>query len=180
MQNPDGGASVGFALQRPDAQSAFEPQTFPSAQPVHPQQPQSTSLSLPFLIPSLQECRWQTPFVHLLAQSASVLQVMPGPHRAHAFGREPQSTPLSSPFLIPSVHEGGAQLAPAGNPQTSGRLQPKLTGPIVDENCAMTPQRFRPGIQQPAMLCANAPDVWMRFGQAGCGSPITFSPSQAP
>jgi hypothetical protein len=76
--------------------------------------PQSTSVSAPFLIPSLQVGAGaaQKPAVQtaLATQSPAVAQAFPMAHRPQL--PPPQSTSVSAPFLIPSeqVGPGGALL----------------------------------------------------------------------
>src|SRR5207244_141960 len=66
--------------------------------------PQSTSVSLPFFEPSVQEPIWHTPPVHTaLEHSAPEWRCQPSAHDGHA--GPPQSTPVSAPFFAPSVHE---------------------------------------------------------------------------
>jgi hypothetical protein len=64
--------------------------------------PQSTSVSVPFLTPSIQEGAWQTlPVQTPLWQSEALPQALLPAHPPH---EPPQSTSVSSPFFAPSVH----------------------------------------------------------------------------
>ena len=76
--------------------------------------PQSTSVSVPFLIPSLFVGGWQTPPVHAtLLQSLVTAQLLPVSQRGAFVGAPPpQSTSVSVPFLIPSLFVGGWQTPP--------------------------------------------------------------------
>lgn len=91
-------------------QSLSATQVLPTAQaPQLP--PQSTSLSSPFLIPSVQVGAAQTPLAQLAeAQSAVTLQAALG---AHFIQAPPQSLSVSLPSRIPSVQVGAMQ-TPAG------------------------------------------------------------------
>jgi hypothetical protein len=67
--------------------------------------PQSTSVSVPFSVPSVQVGAWQIFDLHTsLAQSAFITHPAPAAHAGHE--PPPQSTPVSAPFLILSVHPG--------------------------------------------------------------------------
>src|SRR4051812_27962461 len=74
--------------------------------------PQSTPVSVPFLMPSLQVGTTggaHTPFTQsVLWQSLPLLQGCPFMHFGHA--PPPQSVPVSVPFLMPSTHVAGAHL----------------------------------------------------------------------
>ena len=66
--------------------------------------PQSTSLSVPFLVESAHVAAWQVPLPHTrLAQSEGPPHPCPAPHAGHV--APPQSTSLSDPFLVWSEHE---------------------------------------------------------------------------
>src|SRR5436309_15604429 len=66
-------------------------------------QPQSTSLSPPFLTMSVQVGVWQRAITHrLLWQSEATTQLSPSAQRGHAFD-PPQSTSVSPSFWMPSV-----------------------------------------------------------------------------
>jgi hypothetical protein len=72
-------------------------------QPAQLGPPQSVSVSVPFLTPSLQAAAWQTPLLHtLLVQSPPITQARVAPQGAHA--PPPQSVSVSVPFLIASLH----------------------------------------------------------------------------
>jgi hypothetical protein len=103
-----------FGSQTPEAQSAGTKQERPFPHLLEQEPPQSTSVSVPFLTPSVQEGP------EGVAQSFEALQkpelqsvgaAQPSPS-AHVFPwatqvAPPQSTPVSLPFFTPSVHVGG-------------------------------------------------------------------------
>jgi hypothetical protein len=87
-------------------QSAAAPQIFPVAQGGQAP-PQSTSVSVPFLIASLQEGGAQTEASQTrLSQSPGEEHPFPRAHPGHP---PPQSTSVSVPFLRPSAQEGAVQ-----------------------------------------------------------------------
>src|SRR5579883_1760790 len=75
-----GRAAQAPATQAPPAQSPFTRHALPAAQPMQTGPPQSTSVSLPSLIPSLQEVS-QTLLTHSpLAQSVARRHIFPIAH----------------------------------------------------------------------------------------------------
>jgi hypothetical protein len=92
-------------------QSPALPHAFPFGHLAQAGPPQSTSLSLPFFIPSLQAPLGaaQTPFAQLaLVQSEATPQVLPLAHLTQV--APPQSMSVSPPFFIPSLHVGAGAL----------------------------------------------------------------------
>src|SRR5262249_15901937 len=86
--------------------------------------PQSTPLSVPFKILSLQLSIAQTGSVHVpLLQSLATAHPSPSPHFGHMV--PPQSLAVSSPFCTPSVQLGAAHSLSA--PQTLVTQSPKAT-----------------------------------------------------
>ncbi len=108
-------------------QSALTPQVLPLAHLAAQLPPQSTSLSLPFLMPSLQVgSAVQIPAMQLvLVQSPPTEQVLPLAQSATQL--PPQSTSVSVPFFTPSVQVG------AGGAQRPAEQ-------LVLEQSALTPQ----------------------------------------
>jgi hypothetical protein len=83
--------------------------------------PQSTSLSLPFSMPSLQLAGVQVPFAPQMPfrQSAATAQPLPSPHFlpvGAATHEPPQSTAVSLPFFTPSLQVGAAHAPPVQTP----------------------------------------------------------------
>jgi len=77
--------------------------------------PQSTSVSVPFLVLSLQLDVWQTLVVQTkLAQSAPAEQLLPLAQPEHIV--PPQSMSLSLPFLMVSLQVGVWQIPPVQTP----------------------------------------------------------------
>jgi hypothetical protein len=79
-------------------------------------EPQSMSVSVPFLTPSSHCGAWHSPPVHTpLTQSVlPVLQPLSVGQGSQL--PPPQSVSVSAPFLIPSVHVGGWQTLPPQTP----------------------------------------------------------------
>jgi hypothetical protein len=81
--------------------------------------PQSTSDSLPFLMPSVQVGVVQRCVVALqysgLEQSLLARHIPPEAHRGHMLA-PPQSLSVSTPFLIMSEHDGAAQTEATHDP----------------------------------------------------------------
>jgi hypothetical protein len=101
----------------PDRQSPLAEHLPSAAHGVQIPPPQSRSVSFPFFTPSTHVAGWQTVPASLaipppspignaeqtpLAQSAALLQVLPGEHIPHP--APPQSMSVSVPFLSPSAH----------------------------------------------------------------------------
>src|SRR4051794_2504976 len=83
------------------AQSPLTTQTLPAAQPGHTPPPQSTSVSRPFFVMSVQLGPAQTfPTQELLTQSPLTRQARPPLHFGHI--PPPQSTAVSMPFFTMS------------------------------------------------------------------------------
>jgi len=76
-----------------------------------PEDPQSTSVSLPFLILSL--ALGAAHFELVQTPSAQSPPLLHAPPVAHPLQDPPQSTPVSSPFFSLSLHVGAAQVPPA-------------------------------------------------------------------
>jgi hypothetical protein len=88
-------------LQKVLAQSVVPPHTLPVPHAAQAPPPQSVSVSVPFLTPSVH-VGWQTlPVQRPPAQSPLILQARPGPHFFAQL--PPQSTSVSVPFFLPSV-----------------------------------------------------------------------------
>jgi hypothetical protein len=110
---PQTGVAQVPAEQNIDVQSVATPHISPSAHGMHIVPPQSTSVSVPFIVPSVHVgSGWQVPPVQMsVVQSPLPPHMSPGvqvgPHVP------PQSTSDSVPFIIPSVHVG------AGGPPSS-------------------------------------------------------------
>src|SRR5262245_32284986 len=105
-------------VQRVVVQSAPVAQTLPTAQSLHAGPPQSTSVSMPPLKPSLHvESHVKVPGSHIPpAQSLLAAHVFPGPHFCgHG---PPQSTSVSPPFFTASLHAGAWHWPPAHEPLT--------------------------------------------------------------
>jgi hypothetical protein len=90
--------------QYPVAQSAWTTQPRPSAHPLH-DAPQSTSVSPPFLAPSVHVACWHLPPVHT-AVSQSVVCAQPSPGVQAGQAVPPQSASVSLPFFTVSAQEG--------------------------------------------------------------------------
>src|SRR5580704_13239711 len=89
-------------------QSALPTQPSPAGQPVGHPPPQSTPVSVPFWIPSVQLGAWQTKPTHTpLSQSVASLQPPSVAQGTHA--GPPQSTSVSEPSLTPSVQVRASQ-----------------------------------------------------------------------
>jgi hypothetical protein len=87
----------------PLAQSVLTAQSLPVAQLFGHEPPQSASVSVPFLMPSVQVAAWHLPDVHTpLAQSLAPVHTKPVPQRLQVV-LPPQSTSVSPPFLVTSV-----------------------------------------------------------------------------
>jgi hypothetical protein len=88
-------------------QSPAPEHTLPLAQSLGQVPPQSTSVSPPLSVVSVQVGSLQVlvglPLQTLLTQSVAPLHVLPP---AHLLQLEPQSTSVSVPFLAPSSHFG--------------------------------------------------------------------------
>jgi hypothetical protein len=96
-------------------QSLFVPQPLPTAQFAVQVPPQSTSVSFPFLTPSVHVAATHLPPLEHLplagsAQSVFALQFLPTAHVGPQ--PPPQSTSVSVPFRLPSPH-AAATHAPA-------------------------------------------------------------------
>ncbi len=114
MSVQDGGVQVPLAPQTPLTQSPPPPQPRPLAHlrtgdavAAAQEPPQSTAVSVPFLVMSVHDgaaqvraAAGQTP----LTQSVPTRQVLPATQTGHA--APPQSMSTSVPFLIPSVQLG--------------------------------------------------------------------------
>ena len=87
-------------------QSLLPPQSWPGLQPAQLVPPQSTSVSPPFFVKSLQVGALHVPPEHTrLWQSVGPEHPPPLPHVGH--DPPPQSVPVSLPFLIESLHVAG-------------------------------------------------------------------------
>ena len=156
LQVPEG------ATQRPPVQvallqSAPTPQVLPLAHLVMHEPPQSTSLSLPFLMPSVQvgSGAAQTPAEQLvLEQSALALQVLP---LAHLLAQEPpQSTSVSVPFLTRSLQPGAWQTLPVHLPLWQSPSPPQAWPPPELRRLSCAP------------CCASARQRAWSYGQVRC------------
>jgi hypothetical protein len=191
------GTAQAPATQTPLAQFApLVPHIFPSAHGrlvgagAH-EPPQSTSVSLPFLIVSLQLAGEQVPFGPQMPfmQSPATVQARPSPHVRFvgAIAHEPpQSTAVSLPFLTVSVQVGAAhapavqtplaQFAPLLAPlphifpvAQGGQLPPQSTSVSVPflvvsahEAAAHTPLTQTPLVQSPGTVQAR-PSAHLRL-----------------
>jgi hypothetical protein len=90
--------------QEPDVQSAAPAQSIPTPHLGH-EEPQSTSVSVPFLAESVQFGARQIPVRQTLEeQSVPVVQESPGLQGLQI--PPPQSVEDSEPFFTPSLHVG--------------------------------------------------------------------------
>jgi hypothetical protein len=118
------------------AQSAFVLQAFISPQPAQPP-PQSTSVSSPFLTPSLHAAAAHFFAVHLpLAGSAQSASFAQAACTAQPPQLPPQSTSVSVPFFTWSPHVAATQLPFAqrygqGAPSCQVPLAPHVCGVVV-------------------------------------------------
>jgi hypothetical protein len=85
--------------------------------------PQSTPLSPPFWIPSLQVGAWQATLHERLAQSEPRTQCCPGMQPAHV---PPQSTSVSEPFNVMSMHDGVAHMLLRQTPLEQSAAMPQM------------------------------------------------------
>jgi hypothetical protein len=85
-------------------QSAPVLQPLPSVHFVGHEPPQSTPVSVPFWVLSVQEGALQVPLQMPSTQSLAMLQLFPSAQGAH---EPPQSMSVSSPSFCPSVHDAG-------------------------------------------------------------------------
>jgi hypothetical protein len=99
------------AHRRVNASQSIEAQSVPALH-IRPfahgaqEPPQSTSVSVPFFVPSWQDAatqRWLAPSQVPDTQSESFAQLLVFAHGAHA--SPPQSTSVSVPSRIPSAHD---------------------------------------------------------------------------
>jgi hypothetical protein len=116
------------------AQSAFVAQPWPTVQSAAQLPPQSMSVSLPFLMASLQLAATHLPFVHfpLLGSTQSAL-VLHSLFTAQPPQLPPQSTSVSLPFWTPSLQAAAAHflathLPLAGSAQSASLAQPLWGG----------------------------------------------------
>jgi hypothetical protein len=108
-------------LQMPLRQSLSVEQPCPSKQDEQ-DPPQSTSVSSPFLTPSLQTGTEQAPPSQTpLTQSVFDLQVLPFGHLSQ---EPPQSTSVSVPFWTPSTQLGTVHVPPPQTPLTQSVALP--------------------------------------------------------
>jgi len=96
-----------FPTQAPLEQSALATQAFPSVQAGHCPPPQSTSVSFPLFVPSVQPGVMHRPAVHLPSRQSLAAQQ---PFGAGHLGQlvPPQSMSDSVPFWSPSEQLGAA------------------------------------------------------------------------
>jgi hypothetical protein len=111
--------------QTPSTQSVATAHFFVSAHFGHVPPPQSTSVSAPFMVPSVHEgAAAAHVFVPgsqtVLVQSEPVVQALELAHFGHV--APPQSTSVSAPSFTPSVHEGVAHLPPVHTPPVQSEL----------------------------------------------------------
>jgi hypothetical protein len=87
--------------------------------------PQSVSVSVPFLTPSVQVGAAQMAVVSQtpLAQSVSRMQPAPAAQREHV--TPPQSMPVSLPFCVPSAQSGVVHNPPEQNRRTQSPPTPQ-------------------------------------------------------
>ena len=91
--------------------------------------PQSTSVSVPFSSPSVQEGAWQRPPVQtLLVQSLALTHLRPVPHLPQVL-LPPQSTSVSPPFCTVSVQV--AALHVSGLPVQTPSVQSLATAQVL-------------------------------------------------
>ena len=96
-------------LHHAEMQSRSAIQSLPRLHGAQAGPPQSSSVSLPFSLPSRQSgasSAQRPPSQRPVWQSAGARHSAPAAHGAH---EPPQSTPVSAPFLSPSVQLGSAQ-----------------------------------------------------------------------
>ena len=97
-------------------QSVATEQVCPVPHLVEQLPPQSTSVSVPFLTPSLQVAIAHRPFEQTpLEQSLLAVHTLLALHRLQLVW-PPQSTSLSPPFLTLSLQAGAAQIPPVQTP----------------------------------------------------------------
>jgi hypothetical protein len=161
-----------------DAQSCATPQARPVPHAWHVPPPQSTSVSVPFLIPSKHEGAWQMPIQAPDVQSEPVRQVTPFAHGGHV--PPPQSIPVSLPFKTPSEHEGTWHTFPEQKPdwQSDSLTQPP---PMAQAGQDPPPQSMPVSapslmpslhVEQPGLLPQNCSTHLSSMATAGSWNPL--------
>jgi hypothetical protein len=174
-------------------QSALPAQPVPSAHGPQVPPPQSTPLSAPFLIPSLQAAAWQSPPTHTpLVQSLAALHAPPTAQGAQA--GPPQSTPVSAPLRTLSLHAAGAQIplrqTPVAQSLPTAQPSPVLHGgqvappQSVDDSAPFCTPSVHVGAAQtpfwqtPLVHSGPWPQCWPLL-QGSASQPLAVLPSQS-
>ena len=172
--------------QAPDAQSVPVAQDRPVAHFVGQDPPQSTSVSVPFLKPSLQvglAQRWVTGLQKPEVQSAAAAQPWPTaqvfPWARHV--APPQSTAVSAPFLSPSVQLGVAQRCVVGlqNPEAQSCGTPQPT-PSAQVRAGTRARHVAPPQSTPVSEPFFTPSVHVGAGGGGGEPDDDDDPEQPP
>ena len=154
-----GGVQTPFVHDKPISHSVLVLQPWPAGHLFGQEPPQSTPVSIPFFIPSVQlDGVTQTPFWHVKPVWQSLFVEQPLPDE-HLFGQEPpQSIPVSVPSLTPLAQlVGGVPQTPFVhvNPvwQSVLEVQPwpdeHLLGQFPPQSIPVSNPFFWPSVQLP-------------------------------